>query len=100
MLPELDSMVLTDTKILLQPAEGESKTSSGIILHSWSHQNHKKGLVVLTGPGALTEQNTRVKLGIQAGDTVFYKSEEGVEVSINGKKFLLFMNEQAIVGKV
>ncbi len=97
---ELESMVLTDTKILVEPLETENKSKGGIIFHSWSRQNHKKGLVVLTGPGLLNKQKNRVKLGIDAGDTILYNQESGIEVSINSKKFIMFMDEQSIVGKL
>lgn len=97
---ELESMVLTDNKILVQPITGEQKTSGGIILHSWSQANHKRGIVVLTGPGLLNKQKVRVKLGVEAGDTVLYKQEEGIDVSINGKKFVMFLTEEPIVGKI
>ena len=97
---ELESMVLTDDKILIQADNSVQKTAGGLILHSWSRQNHLKGLVVLTGPGLLNKVKERVKLGVQAGDTILYNKDEGIEVSINGKKFVLFMNEKSIVGKL
>jgi chaperonin GroES len=78
--PALDYMIVL-------PDEAESKTASGIIIPDTAKEKPKKGTVLLTGPG-LADAPMLAK----RGDKILYGTYTGVDVEINGEKFVLMKN--------
>ena len=61
-------------RVLVQPAEAETTTSSGIIIPDTAKEKPQKGTVVSVGPGT-TENPITVKVG----DSVLYGKYAGTE---------------------
>jgi len=75
--------------VLIEPLEGEEKTSGGIILPDSAKEKPQKGKVIATGPGGVNEEGKLTKMFVKKGDVVFYKKWGGNEVKLEGKEFLL-----------
>jgi chaperonin GroES len=71
-------------RVLVQPAEAEEKTASGIIIPDTAKEKPMRGTVVAAGPGKKDEP-TMVKVG----DTVLYGKYSGTEIQVDGKDFLM-----------
>ncbi len=88
-----------DDRILVKPAERETKTASGIFLPESSKERPVQGKVVAVGPGKLLENGKRADLGIKKGDTVVYGKYSGTEVEIKDTKHLI-LRESEVLGIV
>jgi chaperonin GroES len=71
-------------KILVQPQEAETKTSTGIIIPDSAKEKPQVGTIVLVG-AAKTDEPMEVKVG----DVVFYGKYSGTELNIEGTDYLL-----------
>jgi chaperonin GroES len=71
-------------RVLVQPAEAEEKTASGIIIPDTAKEKPMRGTVVAAGPGKKDEPTT-----VKVGDTVLYGKYSGTEIQVEGKDFLM-----------
>ena len=81
-------------RVLVQPAEAEEKTASGIIIPDTAKEKPMRGKVVAAGPGKKDEPMT-----VKTGDTVLYGKYAGTEIAIEGED-LLIMRESDILAIV
>lgn len=86
-----------EDRILIKPAEPETKTASGIYLPESSKERPVQGNVVAVGPGKRLDNGKRAELGIKKGDTVVYGKYSGTEVEIKGVKHLI-LRESEVLG--
>jgi chaperonin GroES len=86
-----------EDRILIKPADPETKTASGIYLPESSKERPVQGAVVAVGPGKRLDNGKRADLGIKKGDTVVYGKYSGTEVEIKGVKHLI-LREPEILG--
>ena len=75
-------------RVVIEVAEAETKTASGIILADTAKEKPMKGKVVAAGPGAY-QNGVLVPMDVKAGDTVIYSKYAGTEVKIDGKEYLV-----------
>ena len=78
-------------KIIVDPVEEETKTSSVIIIPDSAKEKPQKGIVVATGKGKHDEP-----MEIKVGDSVLFGKYSGTEVHIDDKKYLV-MNQSDIL---
>lgn len=71
-------------KILVQPKEAETKTSSGIIIPDSAKEKPQVGTIVLVGEAKADEP-----MEVKVGDTVLYGKYSGTELNIDGVDYLL-----------
>lgn len=71
-------------RVLVEPAEAEEKTASGIIIPDSAKEKPQRGTVIAVGPGKKEEPTT-----VKTGDKVLYGKYSGTEISIDGKDFLI-----------
>lgn len=71
-------------RVLVQPAEAEEKTASGIIIPDTAKEKPMRGTVVAAGPGKKDEPTT-----VKVGDTVLYGKYSGTEIQVEGKDYLM-----------
>ena len=71
-------------RVLVQPAEAEEKTASGIIIPDTAKEKPMRGTVIAAGPGKKDEP-TMVKVG----DTVLYGKYSGTEIQVDGKDYIM-----------
>ena len=70
--------------MLVQPAEAEEKTASGIIIPDTAKEKPMRGTVVAAGPGKKDEPTT-----VKVGDTVLYGKYSGTEIQVEGQDYLM-----------
>jgi chaperonin GroES len=71
-------------RVLVEPAQAEEKTSSGIIIPDTAKEKPQKGSVVAVGEGKKDEPLT-----VKVGDTILYGKYAGTEITIEGKEYLI-----------
>jgi len=77
-------------RVLVEPAQAETKTAGGIIIPDTAKEKPMKGKVVAVGTGKKDEPIT-----VKVGDEVLYGKYAGTEIQIDGKE-LLIMRESDI----
>tara|TARA_B100001057_G_scaffold161716_1_gene162393 strand:- start:13017 stop:13295 length:279 start_codon:yes stop_codon:yes gene_type:complete len=81
-------------RVLVEPSEAETKTTSGIIIPDSAKEKPQRGTVVAVGPG--TNENP---VTLKPGDTVLYGKYSGSELQHNGIDYLI-MKENDILAIV
>jgi chaperonin GroES len=81
-------------RVLVQPAEAEEKTASGIIIPDTAKEKPMRGVVIAVGPGKKDEPTT-----VKVGDTVLYGKYSGTEIQVEGIDYLM-MKEADIFATV
>lgn len=81
-------------RVLIEPAQAEEKTASGIIIPDTAKEKPQRGKVVAVGPGKKDEPTT-----VSIGDLVLYGKYSGTEINIDGTDYLI-MREADILAIV
>ena len=81
-------------RVLIEPAEAEETTASGIIIPDSAKEKPQRGVVVAVGPGKKDEPTT-----LKVGETVLYGKFSGTDISIEGKDYMI-MRENDILGTI
>ena len=84
-------------RVLVQPSEAETTTSSGIIIPDTAKEKPQEGEVVAVGPGAKNEDGRLSPMDVKVGDIVLFGKWSGTEVKIDGKEYSI-MKESDIMG--
>jgi chaperonin GroES len=84
-------------RVLVQPLDGEEKTSGGIIIPDTAKEKPSEGKVIAVGPGAKTEDGKILPMEVKVGDLVLFGKWSGTEVKINGVEYSI-MKEADIMG--
>ena len=71
-------------RVVVEAAEAEEKTASGIIIPDTAKEKPQKGIVIAVGNGKVDEPLT-----VKEGDVVLYGKYAGTEVSFEGKDYLI-----------
>ena len=78
-------------RVLVEPAQAETTTPSGIIIPDTAKEKPQRGTVVAVGNGKKDEPMT-----VAVGDSVLYGQYSGTEISLDGKDYLI-MRESDIL---
>lgn len=78
-------------RVVVQPAEAEQTTKSGIIIPDTAKEKPQKGTVLAVGAGKKDEPMT-----VKVGDTVLYGKYSGTEIQIEEGDYLI-MRESDIL---
>ena len=78
-------------RVLVEPADAETTTASGIIIPDTAQEKPQKGTIVAVGSGKKDEPMT-----VKVGDIVLYGKYSGSELKLEGKDFLI-MRESDIL---
>lgn len=54
----------------------------------------KQGTIVAVGPGAISNDNSRLPMETKVGDKVFYGEFSGAEVQIDGEPFIVIKENE------
>jgi chaperonin GroES len=71
-------------RVLVEPAQAEETTTSGIIIPDTAKEKPQKGSVVAVGPGTKDEPLT-----VKVGDTILYGKYAGTDITVDGKEYLI-----------
>ena len=85
---------LLGSRILVIPANAESKTAGGIIIPDTAKEKPLKGSIVTVGPGTKDEP-----MVLKENDVVLYGKYSGQEIEFEGIKYLL-MNQSDIIATI
>ena len=66
-------------RVLIEPAQAEQKTASGIIIPDTAKEKPLQGVVVAAGQGKKEEPMT-----VKVGDNVIYGQYSGTELKVDG----------------
>ncbi len=88
-----------EDRVLVKPAEQDTKTESGIYLPENSKERPIKGSVVAVGPGKRLDNGTVIAPSVKKGDTVVFGKYSGSEVEIKGVAHLI-MRESELFGVI
>lgn len=80
---EINVKPLAD-RVLVKPAQVETKTAAGIIIPDTAKEKPVRGEVVAIGKGTKDEAMT-----VKVGDLVLYGKYSGTEISIEGEDYLI-----------
>lgn len=86
-------------RVLVESAEADEKTASGIIIPDTAKEKPQHGEVIAVGSGARGDDNEIVPLDVKAGDKILFGKWSGSEVKIDDEE-LLIMKESDILGIV
>ncbi len=76
-------------RVVIEVAESDVKTASGIVLPDTAKEKPQKGTVVAVGSGKLLENGTRAAMEVKAGDNVLFSKYSGTEVKEGEKEYLV-----------
>ena len=71
-------------RVLIEPAEAEQKTASGIIIPDTAKEKPQRGKVVAVGAGTKDNEMT-----VKVGDQVLYGKYSGTEIEYDGAKYMI-----------
>jgi len=71
-------------RVIVAPAEAETKTASGIFIPDTAKEKPMHGKVIAVGNGKKDEPMT-----VKVGDNVLYGKYAGTEISVDGKEYLI-----------
>ena len=81
-------------RVLIEPAEAETKTAGGIIIPDTAKEKPQRGKVVAVGNGKPDEPMT-----VKVGDAVLYGKYAGTEFILDATEYLI-MRESDIIAVV
>ena len=73
-----------EDRVLVEPAEAETKTASGIIIPDTAKEKPQKGKIIAVGEGVKDKPVT-----VKVGDNVLYGKYSGTEINHHGKEYLI-----------
>ena len=88
-----------EDRLVVRPAEAESKTASGIVLPETAKEKPTRGKVISVGPGKMLDSGNRAPVGVNVGEEVYHGKYAGTEVKINDDKFVI-LRESDLLGVV
>jgi chaperonin GroES len=78
-------------RVLVEPQEAETKTSSGIFIPDSAKEKPQQGKVVAVGKGKKDHEMT-----VKVGDTVLYGKYSGSELKFEGKDYLIMREDDIL----
>lgn len=76
-------------RILIEPAEAETKTQSGLFIPDNAKEKPMQGKIVAMGPGKKSENGDLIAPEVKVGDVVLYGKYSGTEVTVDSKTYLI-----------
>ena len=86
-------------RVVVEPSEGEEKTTSGLYLPETAKEKPQQGTIVAVGTGRRDDDGKIVPMDVKLKDIVLYAKYAGTEIKIDGKK-LLILKESDILAVV
>ena len=76
-------------RVVIEVAESDAKTASGIVLPDTAKEKPQKGTVVAVGFGKLLDNGEHAAMEVKAGDHVVFSKYSGTEVKVDDKEYLV-----------
>ncbi len=88
-----------DDRLVVKPAEAETKTATGIVLPETAKEKPTRGKVISIGPGRMLDNGNRAPITVKTSDEVYYGKYAGTEIKINDEAFVI-LRESDLLGVV
>lgn len=83
--------------VILEVAEVEKTTASGIILSGESTKpKHSEGVVLAVGEGKVIDNGTRLPVVVEVGQRIIYNGFGGTKVSHQGKELVIVCEDDIL----
>ena len=76
-------------RVVIEVAESDVTTASGIVLPDTAKEKPQKGKVVAVGTGKLLENGDRAAMEVKVGDGVVFSKYSGSEIKVDDKDYLI-----------
>ena len=76
-------------RVVIEVAESDVTTASGIVLPDTAKEKPQKGKVVAVGTGKLLENGQRAGLEVKEGASVVFSKYSGSEIKVDDKDYLI-----------
>ena len=86
-------------RVVIQPAEREEKTKSGIVIPDTAKEKPQRGSVIAVGKGRRDEDGDRIAMDVEVGETVLFAKYAGTEFKFEEEDYLI-LSEKDILAKV
>lgn len=83
-------------RLVVEPKERETMTTSGIVLPETAKEKPQEGLVLAVGPGRRDDDGKRIAMDVSVGDVVLYAKYGGTEIKIDDKKLLILKESDVL----
>lgn len=83
-------------RIIVEAAEKETTTASGIILPDSAQEKPLKGNVLAVGPGKTLDSGKIASIDVKVGDTVLYGKYAGTEVTVDAKDYIILRADDVL----
>jgi chaperonin GroES len=80
-------------RVVVQLAEPETTTASGIVIPDNAKEKPSTGQVVAVGTGRVFDNGTKVPLTVRVGNTVMFGKHTGQSVKVNGEEYTILREE-------
>jgi len=86
-------------RVVVQPAEREETTKSGIVIPDTAKEKPQRGSVIAVGQGRRDEDGDRIPMDVSVGDTVLFAKYAGTEFKFEDEEYLI-LSEKDILAKL
>ena len=86
------NMIPLADRVIVQQAEAETTTASGIIIPDSAQEKPQRGTVVAVGEG--TKENS---MTVKVGDNILYGKYAGTELKYNGADYMIMKESDILV---
>ena len=83
-------------RIVVEAAEKEQKTASGILLPDSAQEKPQRGKVLAVGPGKRLDSGQLAAIDVQVGDFVLYGKYGGTEVKVDGNDYIILRADDVL----
>jgi chaperonin GroES len=84
-------------RLVVQAAEKEEKTASGLFLPDTAQEKPLMGTVLAAGPGRVLDNGTALAMEVKAGDKILFGKYSGTEIKLDGESYLI-LKESEVLG--
>ncbi|MEA5075820.1 MAG: co-chaperone GroES [Coriobacteriia bacterium] len=86
--------------VVVQPAQAEEQTKSGLVIPDSAKEKPQKGEIVAVGDGRWDDEGEkRVPMDVKVGDVVIYKEWGKTSIKVEGEEFFI-MSQNDILAVV
>jgi chaperonin GroES len=86
-------------RVVVQPAEREETTKSGIVIPDTAKEKPQRGNVIAVGKGRRDDDGERIPMDVSVGDAVLFAKYAGTEFKFEEEEYLI-LSEKDILAKV
>ncbi|MDR3236515.1 MAG: co-chaperone GroES [Prevotellaceae bacterium] len=78
-------------RVLVEPAEADEKTASGLYIPDTAKEKPQRGKVIAVGSGKKDEP-----MELKVGDVVLYGKYAGTEINVDGKDYMMMRQSDVL----